>query len=213
MPHVHSWRRLKGDTFICAGETCYLRLKLAHLHKKLAECPSCEKHFIIDITRIKNEAGQILCGKCREDSAYQELTLEEQKEAITRLIKVDFEAAIESAQKEIAKQKDRLLRRESKVQESAVKLSQKWQEFRKEKARLQTEFDLEMARETAREKVRLAEEKRKLKEEARKQAAEETKAEFASNGPPEDAPTNLPDSPEIRDAMEELMKKIMEGKL
>lgn len=173
MSHIHSWRRFKGDTFICAGETCYFRLRLNFLHKKVAKCPSCGKTFLVDITRVKPEDGQIRCADCRNDAEYTEISLEEQREILTNLIKNEFEAAMELSVKQLAKKQEEIARKEKSLAESREKLAKRLEELRIRRERLEEEY--RHKRESLKPK---------------KPQSEET---------------------EIHSAMDQILKKIMEG--
>jgi len=74
MTHIHSWRRFKGNKFICCGPKCYHKIELFFLDGKLAECPKCKKTFIVLLKDVPLAAPLLVCPNCAY-GAY-ELTVE-----------------------------------------------------------------------------------------------------------------------------------------
>lgn len=88
MKHVHSWRRFKGSKFYCTGISCYQKVELALLQGKLVECPQCQEHFLLDISKVSDDVGSLTCLSC--NGAETDLTLEKQRKILSSIVEAEI---------------------------------------------------------------------------------------------------------------------------
>lgn len=79
--HIHRWKYLKGDTWICMDPMCYVKKRSDELIGKLAMCSRCDSTFIVSNPDPDKRA--INCPGCVDGTP--ELTLEYQQNELKRI--------------------------------------------------------------------------------------------------------------------------------
>jgi hypothetical protein len=158
MAHVHSWRRLKKNTFICSDPLCYVKVDLSVLHGKLIKCIGCGAQFILDTSLVASTIPTLNCGKCFP--GFPMLTLEEQEKKLTEILKATYEDFILVKTKEFEKTQKELDNFRVSLEAQNAKLSIR------EKAILSREETLASKARILSEKIRL--QRKKYKEEYNK---------------------------------------------
>lgn len=122
MNHVHSWRRFSETKFLCTGPTCWVRADLKYHDKKVAKCPTCHEHFILQFHKIKKDTELVTCENCG-DKEYEPATIEEIQKILKQVASETYKPVYSDKLAEIQQRNKMLDIREAQLNETQKRLN------------------------------------------------------------------------------------------